>query len=244
MPTDDLRALKETYWDQGFVVVRSLFSEQEIKQAQKECDRLLSLDLIGPENGRTPFRFGATEFPERIDPVCDISPLFQSLIDDRRLRAIVAGLFDDEANLFKDKLILKGPGVAGYDMHQDWAWGWQDLCPADDVLSISIQIDGADAQNGGLICYADYHDQLLTPPGLATNFRAEELQRIDDQRAVPLETQPGDVVIFHALTPHRSDANTTDRWRRSLYLSMNAQRAGDLRTQYYQQYRSTAPSFI
>ena len=88
-------------------------------------------------------------------------------------------LLGGEARLFKDKLIFKAPGVAGYDMHQDWAWGWQRLCPADDILSISIQIDGASSDNGGIELFPGYHQQLLTPPGMATNFRPKELAQID-----------------------------------------------------------------
>ena len=138
------------YQRDGFVHLRGLFNADEVAAMQTECDRLLALDLVDPNNGRTPFRFGSTECPERIDPVVDISELFTRLVADQRLINPVAEFLTDQPVLFKDKLILKAPGVDGYQMHQDWAWGWQDLCPADDILSVSIQIDGASAANGGI----------------------------------------------------------------------------------------------
>jgi ectoine hydroxylase-related dioxygenase (phytanoyl-CoA dioxygenase family) len=52
-------------------------------------------------------------------------------------------------------------------------------------------------------------------------------------RGEKIETQPGDVLIFHALAPHQSGPNTAAYSRRSLYLSYNAASAGNLREAYY-----------
>jgi ectoine hydroxylase-related dioxygenase (phytanoyl-CoA dioxygenase family) len=225
------------YNARGYIVLRGLFSPEEVAAWSAECERLLLANWVDPQNIRTPFRKDSGEFPERIDPVVDVSPLFAELVADPRLTRAVAQIFDDEARLFKDKIILKLPGTDGYTMHQDWAWGWQDLCPADDILSASIQIDGADPQNGGIELFSGYHHRLLTPPGLQSNFRAQELALVDPARGQKITTEPGDVLIFHSLTPHQSGRNLSPRPRRSLYLTYNAARAGDLRAQYYDNYR-------
>jgi len=236
------QSLAELYWKQGYIVLRGLFTAAEIGQWQVECDRLLQQEWIDANNIRTPFRMNSTVTPERIDPVVDVSPLFTELVADERLLASLRTIFQDEVRLFKDKLIFKMPGVDGYTMHQDWAWGWQDLCAADDILSVSIQIDGADTDNGGIELFPGYHDRLLTPPGLQTNFRAEELALVDPARGEKIATQPGDVLVFHSLTPHQSGRNSNDRPRRSLYLTYNAARAGDLKGQYYAAYKARTGS--
>jgi ectoine hydroxylase-related dioxygenase (phytanoyl-CoA dioxygenase family) len=51
-----------------------------------------------------------------------------------------------------------------------------------------------------------------------------------------METIPGDLLIFHSLTPHQSGKNHTTHPRRSLYLTYNAERAGNLRDEYYKHY--------
>ena len=231
-------SLTQDYQRQGYIALRGLFSADEIAQWQAESDRLLSQDWIDPHNVRTPFRKNATQLPERIDPVVDVSPVLAKLVADERILAPLRAIFEDEPLLFKDKLILKAPGVEGYTMHQDWAWGWQDLCPADDILSVSIQIDGADARNGCIELFPDYHHQLLTPEGLQTNFRAEEMAKIELSSGQKMETLPGDVLIFHSLTPHQSGTNSAPYSRRSLYLTYNAQRAGDLKADYYDAYQT------
>jgi ectoine hydroxylase-related dioxygenase (phytanoyl-CoA dioxygenase family) len=224
----------ETYHEKGYLVLRGVFSGEEVAALQAECEWLLGSDFVQPHNPRTPFRFNSGDAPERIDPVVDISPLFQKFTADARIVEPLRAIFDDEPLLFKDKLILKLPGTHGYTMHQDQAW-WQ-LCPADDILSVLITIDGADAANGTLELFPGYHRELRTPAGEKRNMNEDEVAQIDASRGEMIETRPGDVVIFHSQTPHQSGINNSTKPRRSLYLSYSAARNGDLHATYYEQY--------
>ena len=40
---------------------------------------------------------------------------------------------------------------------------------------------------------------------------------VDEVEVVLLELLPGDVAVFDGFTPHRSDPNRSDRWRKQLY---------------------------
>ncbi len=223
------------YWTCGYVVLRGLFSAAEVADWSRECDRILQSPHVSPGNIRTPYRMNSGSHPERIDPVVDISPLFSGLVKDPRITRVVEEIFGGEALLFKDKLIFKAPGTEGYTMHQDQAW-WQ-LCPADDILSVSIQIDGANADNGCVELFRGCHDRMLTPVGERMNFRSEDLAQIDPACGSKIETEPGDVLIFHSLAPHQSATNTSDLFRRSLYLSYSAARSGHFYEAQLEQYK-------
>jgi len=227
------------YWTRGYISLRGLFKPEEIAAWSEECDRLLRSEFVFQENIRTPFRMNSGEWPERIDPAVDISPVFSALASNSRIIKVVEGIFRDKALLFKDKIIFKAPGTQGYSMHQDQAW-WQ-LCPADDILSVSIQIDGASAANGCIELFPGYHGKLLTQPGVRTNFRKEELALIDPSTGEKIETVPGDVLIFHSLAPHQSATNTANVSRRSFYLTYSAARNGDFYTQQLENYKKYAP---
>lgn len=224
------------YQQRGYIKLSGLFSAEEIAGWQAECDRLQKLDLVNPKNKRTPFKNPEIPYPEKIDPVVDISPLFSELIKDERLTSVVQAIFNDAPLLFKDKLIYKLPGMNGYSMHQDWAHGWQHLAPAEDILSVSFQIDGADAANGCIELFEGYHEKLLVTPGEERAFNEAEKAMIDPARGEKMETNAGDILIFSSLTPHQSGKNLANYPRRSLYLTYNAQRSGNLREEYYEHY--------
>ena len=226
----------EEFHQKGFVKLSGLFSADEVRSWKEECDRLIKLDIVSSDNLRTPFKNPAIPFPEKIDPVVDISPLFKSLVVDERILQVVNAILGDSALLFKDKLIYKLSAMNGYGLHQDWAWGWQHFASADDLLSVSLQIDAANRDNGCIELFEGYHEQLRTVAGEERNFNEEERKQLDPANARLMETMPGDVLIFHSLTPHQSGKNHTTYPRRSLYLTYNAERAGQLRERYYQHY--------
>lgn len=227
--------LLREYWTNGYILLRGLFTEQETQSWLEECNRLLGEYWVHPKNVRTPFARNSGAYPERIDPVVDISPLFSRLVKDKRILNVVEKIFESAALLYKDKIILKAPGAHGYSIHQDQAW-WQ-LCPADDILSVSIQIDGANADNGCIELFPGQHREMRTPVGVNTNYNDEAL--LEEYRHYPsnkIETVPGDMLIFHSLAPHCSGTNVSNTFRRSLYLTYNSERSGDLYQDQLEQY--------
>jgi ectoine hydroxylase-related dioxygenase (phytanoyl-CoA dioxygenase family) len=235
------------YHRDGYLFLRGIFAADEVREFQAEAARLLASDLVHEKNLRTrPRRLasGALEV-ERFDPVIDVSSLFRSVVASERLLEPLREIFGEEAVLFKDKLIFKVPGMSGYTMHQDYAW-WQPQeaeselpgIHPDKILSVMVGIDAADAENGAIQLFPGRHHELLSTPGELRNMNAEETSTLDLSTAVLGETQPGDVVIFHSLTPHCSDRNNSPRSRRQLYMTYNAKSAGDVYEAQQTHYRN------
>lgn len=228
----------QTYKEQGYLVLRGVFSEAEAKVMQQECDNLLTLsDYTNPKNIRAGYKHYANgeQKIERFDPVHDISPVYAALVKDERILAPLRDIYLDEPLLFKDKLIFKLPGANGYSMHQDAAW-WQGF-PMEGLVSVMVAIDGASTENGGLELFAGYHERLLSTPGELRNLNAEEIAGIDKDAGAIVETNPGDVIIFHSYTPHQSGPNLSNRSRKQLFLTYTPAKNGDLYKAHYQHYQ-------
>jgi ectoine hydroxylase-related dioxygenase (phytanoyl-CoA dioxygenase family) len=236
-PVDELR---EAWQHDGFVVVRSLFEPTLMREAATEAERLLrDFDhLRSVKNLRCRWQnnvfTGECTF-ETLDPVIDLSPVCSRIAHAPQLLALLANLYGEPACLFKDKLIYKPPGVKGYGLHQDWiAW---DGFPRS-FLTVLVPFDSADRDNGCTVVYPGYQH---AGPLSVQDGKYHELpsDTVDEARAVPLILEPGDVAVFGGFTPHRSDPNVSDRWRRQLYLSYNAvSDGGEQRDKHYREFHA------
>jgi ectoine hydroxylase-related dioxygenase (phytanoyl-CoA dioxygenase family) len=152
---------------------------------------------------------------------------------DPRILQPLREIYRDEAHLFKDKLIFKRPGMTGYALHQDYI-GWANF--PETFITVLVAIDPTDAQNGATEVFPGYHKQGYLSPRDGDYHQLPE-GVVDESRGVMLELAPGDVALFGGFTPHRSAPNRSDRLRRQLYLSYNADRdGGEQREAHYREF--------
>ena len=136
---------------------------------------------------------------------------------------------------------MKPPGAFGYGIHQDFT-NWQELpVPPELLLSVVVPIDPATEENGALQCYPGLHHEHLRPPEKPTDIFNPKAGLVDegmlgDAQPELLEVQPGDLVLFSSLTPHCSGPNRSEMKRRTLFLSYNASRFGDVYDKYYENF--------
>jgi hypothetical protein len=171
---------------------------------------------------------------EAIDPVVDVLHCCRMLAEHVAVLAPVVAIYGEPGCLFKDKLVLKPPGVAGYGLHQDWI-AWPGFPRT--FLTVLVPFDSANVENGCTIAYRGYHHHGSLS---AEDGQYHELPplTVDEGRAVPLELDPGDIAIFGGFTPHRSALNQSGRWRRQLFLSYNAlSDGGAFRDAHYEQFQ-------
>jgi len=144
---------------------------------------------------------------------------------------VVSQAFREPAVLFKDKINFKGPGGGGFLAHQD-ATAYATNALATHHISVRVAIDHADEGNGPL--------EVPSRPGLHRQGIFANRQGVLEPAVeaalgpwMPVLVEPGDVVLFDSFLPHRSCANTSDRWRRSAYLTYNRRIEGDFHAAYY-----------
>jgi ectoine hydroxylase-related dioxygenase (phytanoyl-CoA dioxygenase family) len=110
----------------------------------------------------------------------------------------------------------------GYPLHQDFI-AWPDF--PESFTTAVLAIDPASAQSGCIEVFPRAHARgyLSERDG---NFHMLELDELPAKEKVALELAPGDVAIYGAFMPHRSDPNRSAESRRHLLVSYNARREG------------------
>ena len=87
------------------------------------------------------------------------------------------------------------------------------------------------------MAYGEYHKKYLemTPEKVLSN------KVIDDLQWEPLETKPGDLVLFDSYIPHRSGPNQSNKPRRAAYITYNPKSQQNCREKYYRHKRTVFP---
>lgn len=230
----------DDYREKGFAVLRGLFQPEEMAAVADEAAGLIERhgELIDTNNIRCRFQphVGTGEcLFETFDPVNDLSPACRRIAEDPRILGILEQIYGETPRLFKDKLIFKPPGARGYGLHQDFI-AWPGFPRS--FLTVLVPIDACDPENGSTELYPGYHHNgLLTPEDGEYHELPEGT--VDPATVVKLTLEPGDVAVFGGFVPHGSAPNRSDRWRRQLYLSYNADSdGGDRRDAHYAEFHA------
>ncbi|MDY7104833.1 MAG: phytanoyl-CoA dioxygenase family protein [Actinomycetota bacterium] len=230
-----LTAAHRRAWDErGVVVLRDALDRETVEDVTTWAGEVEAWSTGADGPGM--HHFEATDGGVRVARSEDFDPHHRPLSDFVRrglIADVLAELLGEPAVLFKEKINYKHPGGGGFAPHQD-ATAYRFV---DRHVSVMVPIDAATTANGCL-WFADEHVDRVLPHDAG---RIDHLW-VEAATWVPVEVDPGDLVVFDSLAPHRSDTNDTDRSRRAMYLTYNAASAGDLRDRYYADKRATFAS--
>lgn len=235
MMQQEVSRAQEEYWRKGYTVIKGVFSSAEVQVCRAESERLWVIPgLLDDLNLRSEFRrdIAGTYVVDRLDPVIDISPPLLDTVLDGSLLAILEEILHGSLSLLKCKLIRKDPGTAGYAHHQDFLyWRWLGMSP-DVLCSVGIPLYPNNAESGGIELFPGYHKALL--PSADGNLDADfNIAHISQSVGEIPELEPGDILLFHSLAPHRSGPNRSSYSRTLLLPSYAVGAPADLYAQYY-----------
>jgi ectoine hydroxylase-related dioxygenase (phytanoyl-CoA dioxygenase family) len=231
----------ETFHQQGFVVVRSLYEGAQLEKLKTWTDEVQSWPEV-PGKYMMYFEDSLLDSGKRvlsrIENFCPYHEGLNDLTNGEEMIQRISELFGEPAVLFKEKINFKMPGGNGFTPHQDAQAGWNDYASL--FITVLIAIDESTVENGCLELAAGHHQRGLI--GELWKPLTEENMNGMDFISVP--TKPGDAVFFDSYAPHRSGPNLTDCPRRVLYLTYNRRSEGDSRIQYYADKRRSYPPDI
>ena len=227
------------YQEQGYLVIRNVFSSEEIECLAEDVERVIREvpERLVAGNLRVRFKSHVVtneSLLEVLDPIADLSQVARQVAHDVRIMSILHDLYGEPALLFKDKLIYKPPGADGATLHQDWI-SWPGF--PESFLTVLLAIDPFTAESGATEVYPRLHRKgYLSPRDGKHHVLTPEILSRESEYAepVPLLLGPGDLAIFGCFVPHRSSANQSRVCRRGYFMSYNA--ASDGGDQYANHY--------
>ncbi len=225
--------IREEWQEKGWALVPGLIGDDELDALRGEAKRLWADKSQFVVRGTVP---NSPARNDRLDPFIDLSPAFAKLARDARLLAVVGDVLDGAPQLMKDKLIFKPGGAGGYAAHQDGAY-WQGMgFDLGRFLTAFLFLDDATADNGAVECTSGQHRGLLTPRGIVADPAEDQLDAFS-----LVDAAAGDLLLVHALTPHRSGSNRTPAMRRALAFTYGVDARPDIYS-LYQQFQQDARS--
>jgi len=217
----------DAFKNDGFLVVRQGFDADEMKQIDTWTKELVGLPEVSGKHWVYHEKSLKGDDADLIGRIENIAPFHDGFAElSQVLRAPVAQLLGEEAELFKEKVNFKMPGGDGFKPHQDSQAGWDDY--ADFFISALVSIDEVTPENGCLKMVSGHHQR-----GLFKSWEPLSDEDMAGMEFVLVPTKPGDVVFFDCYAPHASEPNLTDQTRRIYYATYNRLLAGQHMAQYY-----------
>jgi ectoine hydroxylase-related dioxygenase (phytanoyl-CoA dioxygenase family) len=229
---------RASYEQNGFIVVRQMYSPDEVAAISGWIDELIARPL---EVGKTMLYYEDSKLEpgkriiSRLEKFAEYHEGFGRLVSEPRMAGRVSELLGAPAVLFKEKVNFKLPGGDGFKAHQDIQPGWDDY--ADFFISVLVAVDDNTLENGCLELAAGHHKRGL----IGRKWEPMEGKELEGIEFVPVPMKPGDVAFFDCFVPHQSAPNLTAHQRRNLYLTYNRASGGDHREQYFAAKRKNFP---
>lgn len=210
------------YAADGFLIVRGLFSAEEIRLLgdTARSDHALDQAAVARDDGEgNRVRLSLWNHPG--DGIYGLVARCRRIVDS------VEQLIGGEVYHYHSKMILKDARTGGaWAWHQDYGYWYQNGVLFPDLCSVMIAVDAATRENGCLEVLRGSHrmgriNHILTgdQAGADRERVAEAEKRLEKVYCV---MEPGDAVFFHANTLHGSGPNHSEHPRWAMICCYNA----------------------
>ena len=212
----------ETYQQDGYIIVRNLFTEEEINllgqtaRADNEMDKSSTKRDDGEGNA---VRLALWNHPG--DGIYGMFARCKRVVDR------VEDLLNDEAYHYHSKMVLKDAKVGGaWAWHQDYGYWYQNGVLSPNLCSVMIAVDQATIENGCMQVIKGSHKLGRINHVLSGDQAGADMERVEEAKKrlelVHVTMEQGDALFFHSNTLHASDANRSENSRWAMICCYNA----------------------
>ena len=227
------------YKNKGYLVSKSFFSKKDIKNLinwVQEIENFHEVKGKWMKYYDRSLKDKNKNILTRIENFYDYHKKFKKLLSSKKILEQLKKISGSEMVLFKDKINFKYPGAKGFKAHQD-ATIWKDMYGIKSFISLIISIDYSNKKNGRLEVAKNNIKQGL----IGQSWKEIPKKYENSLKWKPINTKPGDLIIFDDYTPHRSANNLSNLKRKMLFLTYNKRSEGDHRKKHFKDKRKNFP---
>lgn len=216
---DKLKEIKQQFDQEGYVVVKGLFTEEEMELLK---NNFMTMHAGGPipgcfnplpaeeANGDVLKLYPRMMHPHRVNKVAYDYMLHPKVMD------TLAVLFEEDPLATQSMFYFKPPGAKGQALHQD---NYYLKVKPGTCIAAWTAVDPSDEDNGGLMVVPFTQHDPIHCPKLADpeqSFTKELVDVPEGRTVMPLKLDAGDTLFFNGSVIHGSFPNRSkDRFRRS-----------------------------
>ena len=212
---------KEQFDEDGFIVIRNLFSKEEVMKLNEKAhsDRNLDKAASFRDDGRgNPIRLSLWNHPG--DGIYGMFARCKKLVN--KVETLLGG----EVYHYHSKMVLKDAKVGGaWAWHQDYGYWYQNGLLFPELCSVMIAVDKATKENGCLEVIKGSHKMGRVNHISSGDQAGADMERVNEvlkiREKVYCEMEPGDALFFHANLLHASAANRSENSRWSMICCYN-----------------------
>jgi len=232
----------DTFDRDGFVILRSVFSTEEVEAISAAIDDMAANDR---ENGMLTFEAGTNDLRSlfdlhRLPP----SSILRRFANEGRLVEPAKQILGSDVSVFQSRVNFhKAMKAKGFGWHSDFeTWHTEDGMPRLRAMSAAVMLNDFFPQNGCLMVIPGSHKHFIASAEPNSEGQHEEKLRVAslerspditsmhklvdqsvDKRGIEYCTgKVGDVVLFDANLMHGSHQNMTPFNRNSLFVVFNS----------------------
>jgi ectoine hydroxylase-related dioxygenase (phytanoyl-CoA dioxygenase family) len=206
----------------GYIVVRNLFSKDEIDllgQAARSDNEMDKSSTRRDDGEGNAVRLALWNHPG--DGIYGMFARCRKMVDR------VEEILEDEPYHYHSKMILKDAKVGGaWAWHQDYGYWYQNGVLSPNLCSVMIAVDRATIENGCMQVIKGSHKLGRINHILSGDQAGADMERVEEAKKrldlVHVTMEPGDALFFHSNTLHSSDANESDHPRWAMICCYNA----------------------
>ena len=218
--------------NKGYFKIENFFSKNFIDELNIEIQKANNVEKYYDKNNKL----------RRIEKLYNKGEYLNNL--NNQILTYIKNLFNKEFVIFKDKFNAKPKGGEGFLAHYDGIFyfkkkdgsrhkGWHKY--SNFFLNVLVALDSCNDENGTLeVANADFlkFDELIknTENNGTPFLKKEYAEKLKFEK---VNLNPGDLLFFSHLCPHKSDKNKSDHDRRILYYTYAESSNSNIYLEYF-----------